>query len=440
MAHLSGGFPAIYSDPIRRVRHRCTIIDWRCLVRGAGKLICEAQPNSPSPNKYFQITDYQDNVRQVYNTYGVQRKTEYGPFGEVEAVWTAPRYSDSIYGGRFKYGEKELDDDLLDMYYFGARHYNPAIGRFSAPDPLKDYVNPYSYAHNNPVMIGDPSGMRGGYTFIPPHYCESAEEHEARQEYLREMRSLSFPGPSGDLVTMSGIYDSDGKQWDVSEKRNFARDVFLGRGSNWPSDSERKRRSDRDTKARIRRFLTQFRCGAIGPDGMPTGERCLSSHQVWTMVGIFSMANACGAMTDVEFWNALSILFFDRNEISLKGNLPTPGQCREPGRDGALFYIFMNWNLVDEALVVTMLHEAAHLLWWDTDNRGAAGWEAEMRYWDVFDPYGFKSGYQKSGVMWKDDAFDVYNDWSDWRTSHNNDPGAMRRWYLHKEDPGNNPL
>jgi RHS repeat-associated protein len=47
----------------------------------------------------------------------------------------------------------------LDLYYYGARFYDPELGRFSAVDPAREFANPYSYVGNNPVSRLDPTGM-----------------------------------------------------------------------------------------------------------------------------------------------------------------------------------------------------------------------------------------------------------------------------------------
>ena len=36
---------------------------------------------------------------------------------------------------------------------------DPALGRFTTPDPVRDFVNPYSYVRNNPANGIDPTGM-----------------------------------------------------------------------------------------------------------------------------------------------------------------------------------------------------------------------------------------------------------------------------------------
>ena len=62
----------------------------------------------------------------------------------------------------YKFNGKELDRAFgWDAYDYGARTYNPAIGRFLTPDPMceKYYsISPYAYCGNNPVRFIDPDG------------------------------------------------------------------------------------------------------------------------------------------------------------------------------------------------------------------------------------------------------------------------------------------
>lgn len=108
----------------------------------------------PNESVYYYHPDYIGSTSLVTsNSSQIVEENQYNPFGSV------------ISGGASKYlfTGKEFDRES-DIYYYGARYYDPYIGRFTQPDSmLQDPTNPqslnrFSYALNNPLKYTDSSG------------------------------------------------------------------------------------------------------------------------------------------------------------------------------------------------------------------------------------------------------------------------------------------
>ncbi|MBI4208543.1 MAG: RHS repeat-associated core domain-containing protein [Deltaproteobacteria bacterium] len=86
-----------------------------------------------------------------HSTGAVQQIEHYNPFGEIL------RGEERGEGATAHlYTNQELDPESA-LYNYGARYYDSALARFTAPDPVLSEP-PYAYVANNPVSYTDPTG------------------------------------------------------------------------------------------------------------------------------------------------------------------------------------------------------------------------------------------------------------------------------------------
>jgi RHS repeat-associated protein len=103
---------------------------------------------------------YIDNFQMSTVSGSLIEENSYYPFGMLNNGLSSQDYSDTT--NNYKYNGKELQKELsLNWLDYGARFYDPVIGRWHSVDPLAEVSrrwSPYTYGMNNPIRLIDPDG------------------------------------------------------------------------------------------------------------------------------------------------------------------------------------------------------------------------------------------------------------------------------------------
>ena len=101
--------------------------------------------------------------RVAFNEAGeVMQETHYYPFGLrlKGGAWQQSGASRN----KYLYNGKELEGEDLGLNWFdyGARRYDPQLGKWHSVDPVDEFWSPFAYVGNNPIIRIDPDGSMSG--------------------------------------------------------------------------------------------------------------------------------------------------------------------------------------------------------------------------------------------------------------------------------------
>jgi RHS repeat-associated protein len=182
----------IYDGEHILLEHRDTYLGLRLAYRylhGPGTDQLYAAEDAVAEEILWPFSDHQGSVRDLIDSYGSHPDhIVFDSFGQVDAVVG--------YGLPFTFGYagREIDREI-DLQYYRARYYDPAVGRFLSEDPIgfdAEDVNLYRYVRNNPLTNTDPSGL-----------CSSSNNRDF--SFLLNTGSTPITGPPSLRSTMSHV-------------------------------------------------------------------------------------------------------------------------------------------------------------------------------------------------------------------------------------------
>ncbi|TCC99782.1 RHS repeat domain-containing protein [Pedobacter psychroterrae] len=141
---------------ISGVHYKNNVLDFMSTDEGRA-----VRNSSTGVYKYeYSLKDHLGNARVSFDdnsgTARLIQEDEFYAFGLSRAKFVSGDKNNYLYNG------KELQTALADVFDYGARFYDPVIGRWNVVDPLAEMMrrhSPYNYAFNNPMRFTDPDGM-----------------------------------------------------------------------------------------------------------------------------------------------------------------------------------------------------------------------------------------------------------------------------------------
>ena len=184
----------------------------------------------------YNLTDHLGNLRLSFadrngdgdvditsdpGTNEVLQEHHYYPFGmALEGDWV----NNPVKGNRYRYNGKELEDDFgLNWYAYGARYYDPAIGRFTGVDLIADefaWVTPYNYAENEPIANIDLWGLQKfnvtARAFIPQKTVANPNPFSPIKRFAGDNRTEYNVNSTSYRVEQSVILDFDNSDYTIN--------------------------------------------------------------------------------------------------------------------------------------------------------------------------------------------------------------------------------
>lgn len=291
----------------------------------------------------------------------ILQENHYYPFG---MPMTGPWAAGGAPLNRYRYNGMEYNEDAgLNWYDYGARWYDPAIGRWGSVDPLAaQYAphSPYSYALNRPINAVDPDGRLvifvNGFmadqwaaqdnrrTIRIPQYGGDVALHNPRYRPYPPERTFTRGGPEY-LGERFGYWQDKGADLPDLYRQGFGDGNHLFVSATADNGSQAMDRFN-EGQAAARSLIEQIEKGdiALGPNetikivGHSQGA-AFAAGMAWTLANNEKYAKLLEAVHYIaphqpgDFYHPATIAAV---QFSTKSDLVSSAQWIAPGRSNPL--------------------------------------------------------------------------------------------------------